>query len=333
MKLSLAVLLLALAVSGFAQAAPPTAAAPPADRPASVAPDAAVITIQGVCPAPPTDSADCRTVVTRTEFERLMTVLSRLRSSEAQQTIPLEARRQLAAQYSRLLVYADLAEHEGLANSPEGRELIRFARLQAMTEELARSLRQKATPAATEVQEFYDRHPERFTEYELERVILPVNPRPGAPGREALRPVGEDLRRRAAAGEAFPALQKEAFDRAGIMNPPDVKLLVAAGVSLPEPHASVLRLSPGQISPVIEDSTGFYFYKLDSARRVPLAEKQAEVRELVAGQQADEALQKLGESATFTLNPYYFNPAPASAAGPAATSPNLPGRAVPVEVR
>src|SRR5438477_11147211 len=77
---------------------PPQAEAPPADASAAVPPTAAVITIKGVCPAQPktaaaketaakpasatktvaakSPSAECRTVITKAEFETLASHLA-----------------------------------------------------------------------------------------------------------------------------------------------------------------------------------------------------------------------------------------------------------------
>lgn len=321
MKLYLAVALSLLITQGFAQTQPKRQQTAVADKPAAaevraepIAADAAVLTVQGVCKAAEKNSSDCKTVVTRAEFERLMAVLSRRRSEEGQDSIPAEAKRQLAIQYSRLLLYSDLAERQGLQNTAEGAELIRFARLQAMAEELARSLQQRAVISPGEVQDFYERHPERFTEWILQRVIVPANPRPGGQAdKDERKKFAESLRQRASRGAAFDLLQKEASAKAGVNSLPEVKLVLTPGASLPEALTAVSQLKAGELSTVIEDSSGFSFYKVDSVRQVPFAQKKAEIQDLVAGEKAEQALQKVGDSATFSLNPYYFNPAHAPA--------------------
>lgn len=321
MKLYFAVFLMVFIAPGFAQTGsnrPQSEAAEkpaPADaRPGPIAADATVLTVQGVCKAVEKASPDCKTVVTRAEFERLMAVLSRRRSEQGQDSIPAEARRQLAIQYSRLLLYSDLAERQGLQNTEEGAELVRFARLQAMAEELARALQQRTELAPGEAKDFYDHHPERFTEWMLQRVMVPVNPRPGGQAqKDELRKFTESLRLRASRGADFALLQKEASAKTGITNMPEVRLVLTPGASLPEAFAAVSQLQAGGLSTVIEEVPGFSFYKVDSTRLIPFAQKEAEIRDLVAGQKAEQALQKLGDSASFSLNPYYFNPTHAAA--------------------
>jgi hypothetical protein len=102
-----------------------------------------------------------------------MSVLSRQRNGQAQQSIPPEAKRQLAIQYSRLLLFDDLAEKQGLQDTAEAKELIHLLRLQAMTEELGRSIQQKSAPTSAEIQSYYDHNPDRYTEWNLQRVVVP----------------------------------------------------------------------------------------------------------------------------------------------------------------
>src|SRR5262245_14153970 len=97
---------------------PPAASstAPAAPAPAAVAPDAAVITVAGVCAGSATDakaaaSPDCKTVITRAEFERILGAIS-------PNGVPVAARKQLATRYAMALAMADRAEKEGLDKGP-----------------------------------------------------------------------------------------------------------------------------------------------------------------------------------------------------------------------
>ena len=306
MKLHFVVLLALLASQGFAQAAPVQnesgAAAAANSKP--VAPGHAVITVDGVCKAPDAKTGECKTVITRTEFERLVAVLSR--NGQDQQAIPPQAKRQLAIQYSRLMLFADLAEKEGLQNSPEGEELIRFVRLQALTEELARTLQQKAVTTSEEVKNYYDHNLDRYTEWNLQRIVVPLSTVESQAKQEELKQLAEEFRKRASNGANFDALQNEAFEKAGIKDPPSAKLVLKPGASLPETHSVVYRLKPGEMSNVIEDRTGFYIYKLESSNVVPLDQNKAAIEGLLAGQKAQEAIRKLTESNKVHLNSNYF---------------------------
>jgi hypothetical protein len=288
--------------------------------PSAVSPDAAVITLEGLCNAPHGETAECKTVITRAEFETLMTVLSRQRNGQAQKAIPPEAKRELAIQYSRLLVFADQAEKQGLQDTPDGKELIRFVRLQALTEQMARAMQQKAEPTSEEIKSYYEHNQERYTEWNLQRIVIPRSHKAEDQAKkESLKKLADDLRLRASTGGEFDALEKEAYARIGMPNPPTAKLVLMPGTSLPEAHSAVYRLKPGEVSPVIEDSTGFFIYKLDSSSLVPLDRNETEIHELLVAQKTRQAAEKLIGSSTPTLNPEYFEPV---AQHPASNTPS-----------
>jgi parvulin-like peptidyl-prolyl isomerase len=315
MKLHFVVLLALLVSQGFAQAAPQqqskplvsseSAAGAASSKP--VAPDAPVISVAGICQKP-SAKGECQTVITRAEFEKLMSLLSRQRNGQAQESVPPEAKRQLAVQYSRLLLFGNLAEKQGLQNTPEGKELIHFLRLQALTEELARTLQQKSAPTPEEARSFYDHNPERYTEWHLQRIVVPLSAGAGNQQKAELKKLAEDFRQRASAGGDFDALQEQAFQKAGIKNPPRAKLVLMPNTPLPEAHAAVYKLKPGELSPVIEDSDGFYIYKLDSSRLTPFEQNKAGIQSFLAGKKAQQAIQRVLESNKVTLNSKYFEP-------------------------
>jgi hypothetical protein len=115
-------------------AAPPTAHKPTPSRAAatkaSISRDAAVITIPGLCDERPVDkskAADCKTVVTRAEFEQLVEAVA--------PTIAPPARNQLATQYGVALVMAHKAHQMGLDQGPKFQELLKVARVGVLTKE------------------------------------------------------------------------------------------------------------------------------------------------------------------------------------------------------
>ena len=89
---------LLLASIAFAQAPPPAPAAPaaPAKVPeAKVGPNDTVLTVKGVCADSSKQGDDCKTIVTREQFEKLANAL--------QPNMQPAIRRQLATAYSRTL--------------------------------------------------------------------------------------------------------------------------------------------------------------------------------------------------------------------------------------
>jgi hypothetical protein len=317
MKITFGILTLLIASQAVSQTAtaPPS---PPASQPsvaadvspAPVTQDGAVITVNGACPLNKSKDSSCQTVVTRAEFERLMAVLSRQRNGESLRSIPPDAKRQLAVQYSQLLLFAALAEQQGLQDTPEAKELVDFLHLQAMSEELSRSMLRKSAPTEVEVRNYYDQHREDYTRFDLERISLPLREKVSAqPGSKERTKLADDLRERALHGESFAALQNEAFAKLGMKNPPKIEMVVMPGSTVPQAHAAIYRLKPGDVSPVIEDASGIYIYKLKSREAAPLSQSHASIQQLLSEQKAQEALQKLIETNKITLNSSYFEPA------------------------
>ena len=110
------VLLGTLAWGQAAQSAPPppaqagAAGAPAAaDTSASVPPDAPVLTITGVCadkPEAASTSADCKTILTKAEFEKLASALA--------PNATTQQKKQLASVLPRLLAMSNEAKRRGM---------------------------------------------------------------------------------------------------------------------------------------------------------------------------------------------------------------------------
>ena len=94
----------------------------PADTSADVPPDAAVITLIGVCPAQPelgaakapaaeTPAADCKTVITKAEFESLIHNLT--------PNVTPQAKKQLAGMLPQLLAMSNEARKKGMDQTPQ----------------------------------------------------------------------------------------------------------------------------------------------------------------------------------------------------------------------
>src|SRR5439155_27077690 len=112
-----------------------TGPAAKASEAAHVPPDAPVITIKNVCDnatAEAAKSADCKTVVTRAEFERLLNAV-------APQT-PANARRQVATKYAKQMVMAHEPRKMGLDKGPHYEELMKIARMQVLAQVLGQDL-------------------------------------------------------------------------------------------------------------------------------------------------------------------------------------------------
>jgi hypothetical protein len=339
----------------------PPAAAP--DISASVPATAAVITVNGVCPAQPkaaaargtaattpsgakpaaaktsAAAADCKTVITKAEFEKLANAVA--------PNVTPQLKKQLANVLPRLIAMSAEAKKRGLDKTPQFEETVKFAKMQILTNELQRSIQEEAAKVPREeIEKYYKEHPEAFEQLNVDRLFVPRSKQDNDEEKEenaknekltddeqkakqakekeeaeeseqAMSKLAEALRGRAAAGEDFGKLQKEAFDAAGMkITAPNVNLPKVRHSGLPPAHAAVFELKAGEVSQVINDSAGHYVYKVNSKDVPPLDQVKDEIHSTLQNQRQRELMDKLNSSFKADTNEAYFGAGGVSAAPP-----------------
>jgi len=349
----LCVLLGTLAWGQSEPGAPPPAATAQgsADAAAAVPPDAAVITVEGVCaaqpkpaaaketaatpaakaPEPKKPAADCKTVITKAEFEKL--------ASGIAPTMTPQMRKQLSTVLPRLIAMSDQAKKKGLDKTPRFEETVKFAKMQILTNELQRNIQETASKVPQEqIESYYKEHPEGFEQFNLDRLFVPRSKQEDAEAKEedakdeklteeqqkakqteekakadkteqAMATLAQSLRGRAAAGEDFVKLQKEAFEAAGMkIDSPTVNLPKVRRTGLPPAHAAVFDLKVGEVSQVINDSGGHYIYKVNSKDLPSLDQVKDEIHSTLQNQRTREMMDKVNASFKVVTNEAYFGP-------------------------
>ena len=327
--------LLLLAAVAWGQAAKPAARpAPPKAATASgaaatstagaanIGPATAVITIAGLCDKPPADkskAADCKTVVTRAEFEQLVAAVA--------PTIAAPARKQLATQYGMALVMVHRAHEMGLDQGPRFQELMRVARIGVLTKEVSQKLQEQAEKISDkEIETYYHNNEASFQEVDLQRIFIPHSkqtaeskdkPSDDAAAKdaakkeqqeseEAMKKLAEGLRGRAAAGEDFAKLQDEAIVASGFKGKPPTRLGKVRRTSLPPDQGEVFNLKVGETSQLITTPNGYLVYKVGDKDTLPLDHVREEISTALQSQRMQDAMQAIQQSATPELNPKYF---------------------------
>ena len=141
-------------------------------------------------------------------------------------------------------------------------------------------------------------------------------------GEQAMTKLAEDLRARAAAGEDFLKLQKEAFEAAGMkIESPTVTLPNIRRSGLPPAHAAVFALKPGDVSQVISDNGGHYIYKMNSKSEMTLDQAKTEIHGKLQNDRMHDEMEKLNNSFKVETNEAYFGPGGANAMPPRPTRP------------
>lgn len=307
-----------------------------------VAPDAAVITIPGVCNHPaaskahPASASTCKTVVSRAEFEKVIAAI--------QPDMPESARRQFAERYAMALAMAGKAHQMGLDHGAEFEEMEKLMHLQVLTQVLLKDMREKATVTDQEVEDYYKKNPSAYEEISLERVYIPKLKQPSAANSSTADPKArqenadaaadmkkeaDNLHARAVAGEDFAKLQAEAFETAGMKTPPpNTKLTKLRRNSIPPDQGFVFNLKPGEVSEVSTNPNGYLFYKLDTKETLPLNTVKEEIHTSLQNQRMQDTMESIRESTKPEYNDRYFAAAaPAMPRGMAMQHPAVPSSA------
>jgi hypothetical protein len=308
-----------------------------------ISPDAPVVTVPGLCEKPANSSAtpsDCKTVITRAEFEKI--------TNAVQPNMPAAAKKQFATRYILVLVLAEKAHEMGLDQGPGFDAQMQIARLQILAKEAGQRIQEEASKVSdSEIEEYYRQHSADYKTITYERLYVPkqketstVAQKPGTPDAQkvkseetevAMKEEAEKLRTRAAAGEDFSKLQQGAYDFAGSKvkaSNPRVENVRKANV--PASAASIFDLKKGEVSQVFSDPSAFMIYKVESVQDLPLTGVHDEIFRTLQAQKVKNAFDTLQSSTKPTFDDAYFaTPAPPTMRSPGelpATQAPAPGK-------
>jgi hypothetical protein len=339
----------------------PSAAAA-ASTEASVAPEATVITINGVCNVSATGltsparaatktgttaksaagaasaspgSADCKTHVTRAQFEKLIKSVA--------PTAPPTARRQIASRYAQLLVAANEGEKLGVDKEPEFKDQLALMRLQLLAQDAERKLQANAANVSdADGKAYFDQNPSAFQEVTLTRIFIPRSSGDNKTGAPDAKAVADTARQQLASGGDPEKLEKDAYAQLKLTtDPPSTKFGAKRRGTLPPAHEQqVFSLKQGETSQVIPDSVGYVIYRVDSQQQLPYDQVKEEVKRKLTQQHLQDQSQQIFSSAKTDYNEAYFGPdtaprppsmsrpgdrpAPPGAAGPGAAGAGTP---------
>jgi len=316
---------------------PAAPAALPQAPSAQIPPDAAVITIRGLCAQPPANPADCQTVVTREKFDRLVEAF-------APNSTPAN-RRQLATQYANALIMANEALKQGLDKTVRFQETLEATRLGLLAKELQTKLQEEAMQISDkDVEDYYHKNAPMFQEASLQRIFIPQRKQFDPPKEKltdeqtkkieqdseaAMKQEADSVRTRAAGGEDFDKLQQEVYTFAGLKTPPpSTKMSKVRQTSLPSDQASVFNLKTGEVSPVLAGPTGYMIYKMGEKDTIPLDKAKPDIIAALRSQRFQELKRAVDQSATPVFNDAYFA-APSAPMRPSLASPPTPAQPMP----
>jgi hypothetical protein len=315
----------------------PAAQAKPAA--AEVGPDVPVLTLHGLCPADGSQTADpksCTTVVTRDQFEDVLSAVSL-----GGQAFTPGAIRNVADSYVQYLVLADAAQKSGADKDPRVQELLKVVRLRTLADAYRHALEEKyRTPPPEEIEKYYRDNIFRYEAVRAERLVIPkFNPRSPKQGAEEFQKkaqaLAQEIRERAIKGENLDRLQSEAFQKLGIPAP---ALLPETGArrraSFPPGIVDdVFALKPGEVSKVENETEGFAVYRLIRKDTATAEQVKGEIVRDLYRQKMDTAVNEALGSVKTDFNDQYFAPRSAGPAPGALGPERVPGKSAPSRVQ
>jgi hypothetical protein len=306
----------------------PAAPAPPAaaaETSSTVPPNTPVITVRGYCDKPAGGNAtpsDCKTVVTRAEFEKMLPP-----------NTPPANRRRLVDSYLQLLALAEKGHELGLDQGSDFDQQMHMVRLNVLARMALQQMQKEAgNVPESEIEAYYHQHAADYKAASFDRIYVPKQKQSDVAGlkpsdpdaqkkREAseaeMKKEAEKLRERAAAGEDFGKLQQEAYDFAGQkMTAANTK---SDDVRKPGLPAAVADLKPGEVSAVVNEPAGFMVYKLEEFKDLPLASVHDEIARALQNdrlQKERESLENAAKASTTLDETYFATPAPPTLRNP-----------------
>lgn len=300
--------------------APDTASAVPATQP--------VITIQGICTSTPAkkigtaaaakktsanspaDQAACKTLITKQQFEKLVEAVN-----SSRQAVPAAMRRNLAQAYVELLTFNQVAQKAGVDKDPKFAELMRVLRMRTLADFYRRDLEEKyRNPPDAEIQAYYNQNLSKYEEIKLSRIFIPAK-NPSAQNKDdsekKTAQVANDIHDRAAKGEDFEKLQKEAYTTLGltITAPPIAVGNRRRGMMAQQEEQELFALKAGDVSKLEQEPAGYVIYKIDSRQTLSAKDVTSEISRELFRQKMDNKLKSITAAVHADFNDRYFGPA------------------------
>jgi hypothetical protein len=289
----------------------PAYAARLATRSAAVPGDKAVLTVHGVCetaqPTSQTGSA-CLTVVTKQQMEAVIDVVQ-----ATGKTILAPQKRDVAIGYVDLLTGATAAEKAGIDKDPRFAEVLRLARMKALSDLYRVRLQEEARNiSANDIATYYQQNLAGFEELHLQLLSLPRYNAANlgdADYQARAKKLAYEVQQRASRGEGMEALEQEISAALNVKKPPSVHLApVRRGVYAKEQEEMLFTLKSGDVSRVIEQPSVFLIFKLEERKTPTLTDVKDEIQKKLSQNKLEQLTASAAGTISVDYNEDYFGP-------------------------
>jgi hypothetical protein len=278
-----------------------------------LAPDAAVITINGFCPggASNKEAPACSTKISKQQFSEMLASMS---FNPQMLNNPL-AIKSFAESYVQAMVVSDAAEKAGMDKDPQFETLMKIIRVRTLADAYRRQLQQKnSNPTNDQIENYYKQNMAKFDEMELDRVAIPLsNPKltkeAQADFRQKAQALATQARLRLTAGEDPGKVQAETYRTLGLTPPLTTDLGSKRRGSLPaQLEQELFALKSGEVSAVEPDPSSLTIYKVRSRVTLPLDRVKSEIAQDIQQREIQAAMQAITGGIKTDFNDQYFKP-------------------------
>lgn len=288
--------------------------------PAAVPLSKVVLKVHGVCESPAKDSAkpqdSCVTAVTRKQMETVIDVVQ----ATGRSILPTQ-KRDVAVGYVDLLTGSAAAEKAGVDKDPRFAEVLRLARMKALSDMYRVRLQEEATKiSAAEIESHYKENLPKFEELHLLHLSIPkVNSAnlSDAVFATKARRLADEARQRALKGDDFDKIEKDVLESLAVKSPPPTRMApIRRGVYAKEQEDMLFALKPGEVSKVLEQPSVYIIFKLVSRGTPRLDEVKDEIRSKLSREKLERLTAAVGGNVHAEFSEDYFGPVDKNAGRP-----------------
>lgn len=291
-----------------------------------ISPTDPVITISGLCSETQKPSAressPCEKEITKQEFESLINAVD-------YQGLLIEpaVRKRFAETYSDLLLFERAAKRDGLSDTPQFRQILRWLSLRTMADMYYREVQGKnKVPTANEIDNYYQKHLSSFETVRLARILIPrddyaIQDKNGEFDVKAQN-AAKKAHERAVKGDDPDQIERDVYAVLGVSGIPPTDMGSKRREDfLPSEAEDVFRLIPGQVTQIEKEPRSYVIYKVISRATPTEAEIRDQISKKVTEERTKAAIQAVRNSARVDFNPQYFGSATPKSQPSAAVTP------------
>jgi peptidyl-prolyl cis-trans isomerase C len=289
----------------------------PAAKPATTSTTSATTTTATTLPADAVVISAGDVKVTRTEFENALKTLP----AEAQQYYAGPAKRQLADEYLRMKLLAQLGLKNNLQNDPDVQQQLALMRENLVANAQLQRIEKSISLSDADLQSIYNANKSDYEQVKAKHILIAFKGSPAAQqGKpeltdEQAKAKAQEIKNQIAAGKLTfeDAAKKNSDDTGSGANGGDLGTF-GRGQMVPEFEAAAFQAKPGDVIGPVRTQFGYHVIKVESHEFTPFENVKSTIEKKEHQKRMQAQLDALKAQANPVYNEAYFPPPPAPAA-------------------